>query len=115
MSEILMGLGVFGVLVMGVVIMLIARQLILRNNWSRQRLRLQKFRLDTAINNMSQGLAMFDSSTRLIVCNQRYLEMYGLSPEVVRPGCTFRELLDHRFATGNFGADDICLLYTSDA
>ena len=106
MSEILMGLGVFGVLVMGVVIMLIARQLILRNNWSRQRLRLQKFRLDTAINNMSQGLAMFDSSTRLIVCNQRYLEMYGLSPEVVRPGCTLLELLNHRVATGTFFTDD---------
>ena len=55
---------------------------------------------NAALNNMSQGLVMFDSSARLVVCNQRYLEMYGLSPEIVRPGCTLRELLDHRVATG---------------
>jgi diguanylate cyclase (GGDEF)-like protein len=56
---------------------------------------------------MSQGLVMFDSSGRLVVCNQRYLEMYGLSAEIVRPGCTLREILDHRAATGSFCADDI--------
>ena len=105
-SKTWVGLGGFGGLVMGAVIMLIARLLILRNNWSRQRLRSQKYWLDTAINNMSQGLAMFDSSTRLIVCNKRYLEMYGLSPEVVRPGCTLLELLNHRVATGTFFTDD---------
>jgi diguanylate cyclase (GGDEF)-like protein len=64
-------------------------------------------KVDAALNNISQGLVMFDSSDRLVVCNQRYLDMYGLSPEIVRPGCTFRELLDHRFATSNFGADDM--------
>ena len=61
---------------------------------------------NAAMNNMSQGLVMFDSSARLIVCNRRYLEMYGLSPEIVRPGCTLRELLDHRIATGQFFSDD---------
>jgi hypothetical protein len=30
-------------------------------------------RLTTAVNNMSQGLLMFDSAERLIVCNERYL------------------------------------------
>ena len=62
--------------------------------------------IDAALNNMSQGLVMFDSSSRLVVCNQRYLEMYGLSPEIVRPGCTLRELLDLRIAAGHFLADD---------
>ena len=46
---------------------------------SQQRLTLEKQRLDTAINNMTQGLLLFDSSQRLVVCNQRYIEMYGLS------------------------------------
>jgi diguanylate cyclase (GGDEF)-like protein len=63
--------------------------------------------VDAALNNMSQGLVMFDPSARLIVCNQRYLQMYGLSPEIVRPGGTLRELLDHRVALGNFGAADV--------
>jgi len=55
--------------------------------------------VDTALNNMSQGLVMFDRSARLIVSNQRYLEMYGLSPEIVRPGCTLLEMFEHRRAT----------------
>ncbi|MDI1344737.1 MAG: EAL domain-containing protein [Pseudolabrys sp.] len=105
-AEILVGLGFFGMLAAGTIILLIARQLMLRNNWSRQRLQLQKSQLDMAINNISQGLAMFDSSTRLIVCNQRYLEMYRLSPEIARPGCTLLELLNHRVATGTFFTDD---------
>jgi diguanylate cyclase (GGDEF)-like protein len=62
---------------------------------------------NAALNNMSQGLLMFDSSSRLVVCNQRYIEMYGLSPEIVRPGCTLREIVEHRAATGSFSADDV--------
>ena len=62
---------------------------------------------NAAMNNMSQGLVMLDSSTRLVVCNQRYLEMYGLSPEVIRPGCTIREILNHRVATGNLCAGEL--------
>jgi diguanylate cyclase (GGDEF)-like protein len=63
--------------------------------------------VDAALNNMSQGLLMFDSSDRLIVCNRRYLDMYGLSPDIVRPGSTLREIVEHRAATGSFCADDI--------
>jgi diguanylate cyclase (GGDEF)-like protein len=68
-------------------------------------LQAQNLRFDAALNNMSQALLMFDSSGRLIICNQRYLEMYGLSPEIVRPGCTLLELLTHRIATGHFFSD----------
>ena len=46
-----------------------------------QQLREQKHQLDTALNNMSQGLNMFDAPGRLVVCNERYLQMYGLSPD----------------------------------
>jgi diguanylate cyclase (GGDEF)-like protein/PAS domain S-box-containing protein len=66
----------------------------------------QNLRLDTAVNNMSQGLLMFDSAARLVVCNRRYLEMYGLSPAIVRPGCTLRQLVDHRIETGSFSTGD---------
>jgi diguanylate cyclase (GGDEF)-like protein/PAS domain S-box-containing protein len=60
---------------------------------------------NTAFNNMSQGLVMFDATERLLVCNRRYLEMYGLSPEVVKPGCTLLDLLKHRIAEGTFARD----------
>ena len=45
-------------------------------------------RFDTALNNMSQGLCFFDGKQRLIVCNRRYLDMYGLRPgERESPAC----------------------------
>jgi methyl-accepting chemotaxis protein len=58
-----------------------------------------------ALDNMSQGLCMFDGNARITVCNKPYLEMYGLSGEVVRPGCTLRELIDHRKQAGFFKGD----------
>jgi diguanylate cyclase (GGDEF)-like protein len=61
--------------------------------------------LQTVLNNMSQGVAMFDSETRLIFCNQRYAEMYGLSPDIVRPGRYLRDLLAHRIQSESFSED----------
>jgi len=61
--------------------------------------------LETVLNNMTQGVLLFDSETRLIFCNERYLEMYGLLPEVVRPGHYLRDLLNHRIQTGSFSED----------
>ena len=51
-------------------------------------------RFDTALNNMSQGLCFFDGGQRLIVCNRRYLDMYGLSPDVVHPGMSLRQIAE---------------------
>ena len=48
---------------------------------------------------------LFDAKQRLIICNQRYIEMYGLSAEVVKPGCSFREVIAHRKETGSFVGD----------
>jgi diguanylate cyclase (GGDEF)-like protein len=69
-------------------------------------LQAQNVRFDTAINNMRQGLLLFDSSQQLVVCNQRYIEMYGLSAAIVKPGCSFREIIAHRKATGSFAWDE---------
>ena len=52
-------------------------------------------RFDAALNNMSQGLCMLDASLRVIVCNRRYIEMYGLSPDIVKPGISMREIMEH--------------------
>jgi diguanylate cyclase (GGDEF)-like protein/PAS domain S-box-containing protein len=65
----------------------------------------QKVQMDTAVNNMSQGLLMFDAHGRLVLCNQRYIEMYQLSPGVVKPGCTLRQLVEHRREVGFFSGD----------
>ncbi|TFV77126.1 EAL domain-containing protein [Bradyrhizobium frederickii] len=57
-------------------------------------------RFDAALNNMSQGLCMLDASLRVIVCNRRYIEMYGLSPEIVKPGVSMREIMEHSCELG---------------
>ena len=64
------------------------------------RLNIHSWRLLTAVNQMSQGLCMFDASARLIACNDRYLQMYGLSRKIVKPGCSLRDLIKHRIETG---------------
>jgi diguanylate cyclase (GGDEF)-like protein/PAS domain S-box-containing protein len=65
----------------------------------------QHNRLDGAINNMNQGLCMFDAQNRLIVWNRRYVAMYGIAADRIRPGCTIRDLLDARIAAGTFPLD----------
>jgi signal transduction histidine kinase/FixJ family two-component response regulator len=61
--------------------------------------------LATALNNMAQGLSMFDREKRLILCNSPYLEMYGLPADLVKPGATLRELLACRKQAGSFVGD----------
>jgi diguanylate cyclase (GGDEF)-like protein/PAS domain S-box-containing protein len=65
----------------------------------------RNLQLDTALNNMNQGLCMFDCNARLILCNDRYIEMYRLSRAVVKQGCTLRAMLDHRRDSGTFSGD----------
>ena len=62
-------------------------------------------RFDAALNNMSQGLVLFDSNTRIAVVNRKYIEIYGLSPDVVKPGLSFIDLIRHRKETGSFHGD----------
>ena len=69
-----------------------------------ERLRIRNLQFDTAINNMSQGLCFFDAAHRLIVCNDRYVEMYDLPPDRVGPGTSLTEIVDMRFEAGSFPA-----------
>ncbi|ARP97722.1 PAS-domain containing protein [Pseudorhodoplanes sinuspersici] len=69
------------------------------------RLRRQNARLMLALSNTPQGLCMWDGAGRLLICNERYVSMYGMSPEIVRPGMTLREILKHRAEIGNFSDD----------
>jgi diguanylate cyclase (GGDEF)-like protein/PAS domain S-box-containing protein len=61
--------------------------------------------LTRAFNNISHGLCMFDAEGTLILVNERYLEMYRLSPEIAKPGCSLRDLLIHRKEVGMFDGD----------
>jgi len=64
-------------------------------------LQAQNLRFDAALENMPHGLCMFDRQERLIVCNERYREMYGLTPDQTKLGSTIRSILEARVATCN--------------
>jgi methyl-accepting chemotaxis protein len=63
-----------------------------------------------ALNNMTQGVVMFDLAGRLIARNDRYLTMYGLSPDIVKPGARLLDIVRHRAKTGSLNRDpaDYC-------
>jgi diguanylate cyclase (GGDEF)-like protein len=65
-------------------------------------LKVRNLQFDTAINNMSQGLCFFDASHRLIVCNDRYIDMYDLPHGRVGAGTPLAEIVDMRFEAGSF-------------
>lgn len=75
----------------------------------RQTRRLQLRRnafISSAMNNLNQGVVMTDAQRRVIFCNDRYLEIYGLTRSDVRPGMNGRELLELRRKRGVLGASD---------
>ncbi|HEY3891619.1 MAG TPA: EAL domain-containing protein [Bradyrhizobium sp.] len=92
-------------LVIGLTLFLLVRKLSRQHRNSERRVALEKERLDTAINNMTQGLLLYDSDARIVLCNQRYLDMYELSPDLVRPGLHFRDLIAYRKRIGSFKGD----------
>jgi diguanylate cyclase (GGDEF)-like protein/PAS domain S-box-containing protein len=102
----LIGVGTASIILITIMLYVVVRRLIADHRASQQRLTLEKLRLDNAVNNMTQGLLMFDASQRLVICNQRYIDMYGLSADVVKPGCSFRALIAHRKATGSLAGDE---------
>ncbi|MGA7429179.1 MAG: PAS-domain containing protein [Xanthobacteraceae bacterium] len=63
--------------------------------------------LELALNNMTQGVVLFDSTGRLLICNERYLQMYDLSPEVVNPGAKLADIVRHRAQTGSLQLDPL--------
>jgi diguanylate cyclase (GGDEF)-like protein len=68
-------------------------------------------RFDAALNNMTQGLVMLDGNLRVIVCNKRYTDMYRLPPEMLKPGVSMREILEHSVALGNHPGTTAQALY----
>jgi diguanylate cyclase (GGDEF)-like protein/PAS domain S-box-containing protein len=68
-------------------------------------LQAQNLRFDAALENMPHGLCMFDRNECLIVCNERYGEMYGLTGEQTKRGVTLRSILEARVAAGHSPED----------
>ena len=56
--------------------------------------------LEQAINDLSLGLIIFDKKREVVFCNKRYMEIYGLSAEQVKPGTPVSRLIQHRLSLG---------------
>ena len=87
------------------ILLLIVRQINAQNREAQQKLEAERLKLDTALNNMTQGLLMYDASARIVTFNERYMDMYKLSRDVVRPGLHYYDLIQHRKDTGSFDGD----------
>ena len=92
------------IVVIGMVF-LIMRQLRRQHAAAQAKLSEKSLHLDPAISNMTQGLLLFDPTGRLVICNRQYVDMFGLSPDVVKPGVHLRDLLRHRRERGSFDGD----------
>ncbi|MDI1263508.1 MAG: PAS-domain containing protein, partial [bacterium] len=64
-------------------------------------------RFDIALSNMPNGLCMWDKQQRLVISNNRYRDMYGLTAEQVRPGISLREILQTHVANGETSEFDV--------
>ena len=65
----------------------------------RSQLRRNAF-VSSALNNLNHGVVMTDSRQRIVYCNDRYLEIYGLARSDIPPHLTGPELLAMRRARG---------------
>ncbi len=57
----------------------------------------QSMRLNAAVENMTQGLCMFDKDGRLVVCNDIYAKLYRLPADLLRPGTAYEDIIAYRF------------------
>ena len=58
--------------------------------------------IDIALENMTQGLTLYDRDQRLVVFNRRYCEIYKIPPDLLRPGITLPEVMEYSVSIGNF-------------
>jgi diguanylate cyclase (GGDEF)-like protein/PAS domain S-box-containing protein len=65
----------------------------------------QNLRFDAALTNMPNGISMFDADGKLLVWNDRYVTIYGMSPDVIGHGVSIHTIVGHRKQAGNLDMD----------
>src|SRR6476659_1612586 len=66
-----------------------------------------------ALDHMEQGVCVYDADNRIVLVNQRYLSLFGMSADLVRVGTSYREVLAHSAGRGNFPEREIDALYSA--
>lgn len=57
-------------------------------------------RMDAALETMTQGIAMYDANKNLIIGNDQYAEIYGVSPDKITFGINLQQVLEMRVENG---------------
>ncbi|MCA0400323.1 MAG: EAL domain-containing protein [Proteobacteria bacterium] len=75
---------------------------------SRERRRARVLLIES-IEAMSDGFVMWDEQDRLVMCNNRFRELYALSAEFLVPGATFEDVIRKGAARGQYpqAQDDV--------
>ena len=67
-----------------------------------QRLKQLENQLLAAISSISEGFVLYDSKERLVVCNDRYRDLFPYLTDVIKPGQSFAELVRAIAARGAY-------------
>jgi len=57
---------------------------------------------ESALDGVAEGVCVYDADNRIVLFNRRDLELFNMSPDVIRPGISYAEVLTHSASLGNF-------------
>jgi diguanylate cyclase (GGDEF)-like protein len=83
-----------------------------QQEWS---LRQSNLLLDAALENMSQGLCLYDAQNRLEVFNRRFLEIFKLPPDQIKLGTSYKEVLAISIGVHNHSGKNVEQLLAEQA
>ena len=63
--------------------------------------------LNVALDNMPGALVYTDDDLRIVVCNDRFREMYRVPEELVQPGRPYSDFLRYLAEHGYYGEGDV--------
>lgn len=70
-----------------------------------QELAAKSILLQSTLDNLAQGVSVFDKELRLVAWNDRFIELLELPDCLVRPGASLDDYLRYRSARGDLGED----------
>ena len=69
---------------------------------SRDAERRSALRLEDAVNGLPDGFALYDAADRLVMCNERYRQLFSASADMLVPGSAIEDILRHGLARGQY-------------
>jgi len=63
--------------------------------------------LKTVVENITQGISLFDRNCKLVLCNQRFLELMDFPKELGQPGTSMADLFRYNAERGEYGPGNV--------